>query len=512
MRVARIRCAPVTVALPPPPSTDDHDALIRLRRALGAARFESHAVADAMGAVGPNLTPSAKQVPGLLRALPADGALATLVRLLVASVPVPLADAAKALAPLGVDEAAAMHALAIDGDTAVPAIRLVPVGPVLIACDLTPDASRLPPDVTIGVSATSWALAHLTVRRPAAAVLDVGTGCGIQALLAAHHAGRVTATDANARALAFARFNAALNDVGNIEFVEGDLFEPVADEQFDLVVANPPFVISPDNHYRFRDGGWARDKLSRHVVQGVADHLRPGGLGHALVSWVQDPEDDWSAPLERWVQGVGCDAWLLHFESADAEDYAVNWNQPLESDPERHTAAIGRWLDYFTAEGIDAIGYGAVVLRRRAGGTNWVRAYSPGTAPLGPAGDQVAQLFAARDYLERLEAPEALLGERFALDDDHRMEQVLRLRDGHFRVEHALLHLERALPVRAEVDAFTAHLLTLLTPTRTLGDAFDEAADAFGVHGSHGDRDDLRGAAVELVEHMVEMGFVQPQG
>ncbi len=179
-------------------------------------------------------------------------------------------------------------------------------------------------------------------------------------------------------------------------------------------------------------------------------------------------------------------------------------------DPERHAAAVWRWLDYFTAEGIDTVGYGAVVLRERAGGSNWVRAHSTGTPPLGPAGEQIGQLFAARDYLDGLGGRDALLGERFAVDDDHRLEQVLRLRDGDFRVEHALLHLERALPVLAAVDAYTAHMLTLLEPGRTLGEACDEAADAFGVGASHGDREDLRRSAVALIEHLVELGFVRP--
>ncbi len=88
-----------------------------------------------------------------MRALPPDGPRAALIRLFVANVPVPIAAAAAALAPLDLDQAAAMRLLAVDGDMAVPAIRLVPVGPVLIACDRTPDVLRLAPDVTIGVSA-----------------------------------------------------------------------------------------------------------------------------------------------------------------------------------------------------------------------------------------------------------------------------------------------------------------------------------------------------------------------
>lgn len=495
--------------LPPPPSTGDGRSLTRLRQALAGARFEAEAVAEAMGAEGPNLTPSPKQVPVLVRSLPSGTPLATLIRLFVAGVPVPGADADSALAPLGLDGAAALNLLRTDGETAVPSLRLVPVGPLLVASDLTPDPSRLPPDVTMGVSATSWALANLTVRRPVTHAADVGTGCGVQALFAARHAQRVTATDTSARALAFARFNAALNGATNIDFMGGDLFEPLAGERFDLVVVNPPFVISPDNHYRYRDGGWPRDHLSRHVVESVAAALRPGGLGHALVSWVEDPDAHWSASPAAWVRDLGCDAWLLHFESAEAEDHALNWNQPLEGDTERHGASVRRWLDYLEAQDIKAVGYGAVVLRRRAAATNWVRAHSVGTPPLGPAGDQVWQLFAARDHLDRLGPPEALLGQRLVLDESHRLEQVLHLRDGGYQVEHAVLYREQALPVQAEVDGYTAELLAHLGSGRTLAEAFDAAAGGYGRDGSHG-REDLRRATVELVEGMVELGFLRP--
>jgi SAM-dependent methyltransferase len=428
----------------------------------------------------------------------------------VANVPLPLDEAAAALAPLPVERAAELRLVTVDdranAGTVTATVRLVPAGPLLIAYDVTPDMSRLADDVVMGVAPSSWALAHLTIRRAVETAVDIGTGCGIQAMLAARHAATVTATDTNRRALAFARFNAALNRRTNIELLEGDLFGPVADREFDLVVANPPYVISPDHDYLYRDGGHARDQLSREVVQGAAALLRPGGFAHGLVSWVHDPEDEWWEPLQEWVDGLGCDAWLLHFQSEEAEDYAVNWNRPLENHPEQHAAAVERWLDYFACEGIDAIGYGAVVLRRRPG-RNWVRARSLGTTPLGPAGDQLWRLFAAADFLDHVGTLDRLLDERFVLDEDHRLEQVGRLGGGALHVEQALLHLERGLPMLAEVDAFAAHLLARVDGHRTLAEALDETADALA---PGADRDELRRETLELVERLVELGFLHP--
>lgn len=499
--------------LPPPPLADA-EGIRLLRTALRAARFDAAHVGDALGIEGPNLTPSPPQVPVLLRTLGGEDALAALIRIFVLAVPVAAAEAATALAPLGLEQAAAMHLVATDGDgdgLVRPLLRVVPAGPVLVACDLLSDLAHLPRDVVMGVSPTSWTLANLTFRRPVDTALDVGTGCGIQALLAARHAARVTATDSNGRALAFARLGAALNGFDNVEFLEGDLFGPVAGRRFGLVVGNPPFVVSPDDDFEYRDSGQAGDDLSRQVVEGAAAALAPGGFAQVLVSWVHGADDDWSERLRRWTDGLGCDAWLFRFESQDPESYTVAWNRPLEPDPARHAATVGRWLDYFEAQGIDAIGYGAVTLRRRPAGTGapWVRARSVGGTPAGPAGEQVWGLFASATLLERSGGVEGLAEERFLVDDGLRIEQVLRLRDGRLEVEEALLRQEAGLAMVAEVDDYSAELLARLQQGATLTEAFREVAPMLG---DDVDGEGLWRATLELVEGLLELGFLHPAG
>src|SRR5690606_34305992 len=121
----------------------------------------------------------------------------------------------------------------------------------------------LPADHVLGVGGASRTLAELIVPTPVDRALDLGTGCGIQALLIARHADEVVATDISERALAFAELNARLNAVTNIEFRHGSMFEPVAGEAFDLVVSNPPFVITPRVEgvpaYEYRDAGLVGD-------------------------------------------------------------------------------------------------------------------------------------------------------------------------------------------------------------------------------------------------------------
>src|SRR4029079_1698366 len=159
------------------------------------------------------------------------------------------------------------------------------------------------PDHVAGVHGPSLTLSHLTVRRPVAAALDVGTGSGVQALQAARHSASVVATDVNERALTFAALNAVLDGGEHVEACAGSFFDPVDGERFGLVTCNPPYVISPESAFLFRDSGRRGDAVSRDVVGTLPEHLDEGAFGSMLVSWVVPADGDWSAPLRSWVAG-----------------------------------------------------------------------------------------------------------------------------------------------------------------------------------------------------------------
>ena len=144
--------------------------------------------------------------------------------------------------------------------------------------DRRPQPGRLagPLHVT-GINAPATLLASLSVREPGVRALDLGTGNGIQALLAASHASSVVATDVNPRALAFGTFNAALNGIDRIEFRQGSWYEPVAGERFDLIVSNPPYVISPENDLVYRDSGDEPGALCGRLIRDAPEYLTERG-------------------------------------------------------------------------------------------------------------------------------------------------------------------------------------------------------------------------------------------
>jgi release factor glutamine methyltransferase len=100
-------------------------------------------------------------------------------------------------------------------------------------------------------------------------VLEIGTGCGILAILAAKNAKKVVAVDINPYAIDCAKRNAKNNGVHNrIEFRQGNLFEPIKDgEKFSLIIFNSPYLPSePDEEKSWIGKAWAGGKTGRQII------------------------------------------------------------------------------------------------------------------------------------------------------------------------------------------------------------------------------------------------------
>jgi methylase of polypeptide subunit release factors len=481
--------------------SENPDAVARLRvalethgylgpeaeRVLGSPFGEHHLRAD---------------LPLYLRRLAEPRPLHGLVKLFGLYVPVAEADARACLAPLALEDAEDLG-LVERADGAVRArVGLAATGPLVVARDRPRDGGSLRVDHVLGLNRPALLLAALTPRTTVASALDLGCGGGVQALLAAAHTRRVVATDINPRALAFARFNALLNGTSNVEWREGDLYAPVEGERFSLVVANPPFTVSPDRRFAFRDGGREGDELSRDVVRGAARHLEDGGFAVVLCSWILRGGEDWADPLRRWVEGCGCDAWLLQSAVEDPLHYAAGWNRGAEAD---YGEALDRWTAYYRERGAAAIGLGAVVLRRRDG-VSWVRADEMSGDPASGAGEHVRRVFAGEDFLRACGAGDRLLDRAFRVAPDVLVSQSLRPADGGgLAAGGAVLALDGGLGFRGRADLVTLELLRRCDGRTPLRTALAALADRAG-HAS----DRLAAAVLAAVRGLVGLGFLLP--
>lgn len=446
-------------------------------------------------------------VPVHVRRLQAGTPLETAIKLLFLGLPVQRAEVDRAFAPLTGNELQRLGLVEAGDTPLVSTVRLVPHAELLLAGNRYPDEGTggTPADYVATVTAPSAILATLTARDIMRTALDVGTGSGVQALWAARHCERVVAVDINPRALNLAAFNARLNGVANIEFRQGSLFEPVAGERFDLIVSNAPYVISPDTRYAFRDGGLASDAFCERLVKDSVAHLEEGGFAELLISWIL-VDEEWPSRPKAWVDGRGCDCWLLLGAQRDPLTYAALWNEELKNDSKWYADTLDRWVAYLGDLGAEAILEGAAILRRRAAGPNWFRAdrIPPGRPE--PASEHVQRVFRSQSYLSGLSDDAALLDETLCLVERVRIEQELHCRDGGYVVDSMTLLLDEGLGFRAGLDQRTAAIVPLLDGSRPLQQSIDAAAEALALDPE--ERKLFTRGALGVVREMLELGFL----
>ena len=175
-------------------------------------------------------------------------------------------------------------------------------------------------------------------------------------------------------------------------------------------------------------------------------------------------------------------------------------------DPEGYSDAIDRWLDYDQRLGIEAIGYGAVVLRKR-GGQNWVRADTLHTGVEGPSGDLVVRMLATQDVLAAMNSDDDLLDLVLRANKNHRLEQMLRPEGDGYAVHGAGVILEEGMSFRAAVDVHAVQILLHLNGKRTLREALELARAEVEPEMPP---EDFAKASLRVVRRMVELGFALP--
>ncbi|MGH4026372.1 MAG: DUF7059 domain-containing protein [Pseudonocardiaceae bacterium] len=343
------------------------DPAARLRVALRSAGYDTAGVPNLLGVQAQDALSRGEPVPAL-RASADGGELGTLVRLFLLGEAEPEPAVAAALAPLAPAAAVACGLLRPDGRRLRAALDVRPYGDWWVVSDTEPawrnDSPA--PDHVPGIGPASINLARAIIRRPVGTLLDLGTGCGVQALHAVRHAGRITATDVAPRALALAEATFALNEV-DVELLAGPWFEPVAGRRFDHVVSNPPFVVGPARvDHVYRDSGLSGDSASELILRGLPAHLTEGGTAQVLASWLHPESGSWSERVASWLPTTGVDAWVVQRDVADPALYVGTWLADSGLDPRspRGRTAAECWLDWFAGQDADGVGFGFVTVRR----------------------------------------------------------------------------------------------------------------------------------------------------
>lgn len=504
----------------------------RLRQALTARSFTADGLLEQLGAPAYAALARGETVPAL-RATRDGSPVSVLARLFLLCRSVPRREVAAVLdtaggsesgtqpgSESGTDALVAAGWLRAEGDELRGAVDIRPyAGPAgedwWVVSDAgcavggSGGAAGARPDVVLGVGGASATLAQLTVDGRVSRALDLGTGSGIQALHLAARGAEVTATDVNPRALRTAALTLALSGQPPARTAEGSLFEPVADDEpYDLIVSNPPFVISPNSgegtRLAYRDGGMAGDELCRSLVRGAADRLAPGGYCQLLANWQHIEGEDWRERVAGWVP-PGCDAWIVQREEQDVTQYTELWLRDAgahREGPERYAARYEEWLEEFAARRTRAVGFGWITLRRSGADRPSLLVEEWPHAVQQPLGAEIRDHFQRQDFL-RAHGDASLLEQRYVLAEDVIQEQIGT--PGEEDPEHVVLRQRDGMMRATTVDTVGAGLVGACDGTLSAGRIVDAIAQLIQEEPAG-----LRAATPGVLRSLVEQGFLRP--
>ena len=471
----------------------------RLREALTTAGYDTPGIAARLG---PAAASAARGDFRAALAATADlDAQAVLIRLFVCGVPVPAERVGAALAPLSTESALAAGLLTADGGAYAAGLSLAAYEGRLLLSDLPAAPGRgLDTEHVLGVGGASSTLAASTLRRPVGTALDIGTGCGVQALHLSGHAGHVTATDLSKRALAFAEVNARLNGL-SWELLEGDMLAPVAGRRFDLVVSNPPFVIgAARSTYTYRDSGREGDGVCAELAAAAPDILTEGGTLQFLANWTHVRGEDWRERVAGWFAGTGCDVWAVQRDVVDPLDYVRVWQRDAAESHDPN--AVAAWLDWFDANDVEGVGFGMVTARRADRVEPIVHCDDIRHAVEAPYADRIAEWFDRYDTLAAL-TPERFLEARLRVADGVELRQEAVLGDEGWDVTRQLLAQTAGMRFIEEVDPLLVSFAGGCdgrVPVRTQVGLLSAAHEA--------DPGLLAASMYPVLRHLVQRGFL----
>lgn len=479
-------------------------------------RFGSVAVAEVLGLPG-QAAMSRGDLSGADRLTRQGSETETLIRLFLLGLPVPAAAAEAALRPLPLAQATAAGLLDEAAGEVRATLDLRPYsetgGPDWwVVSDLGAEVRPGPlhPEHVLGIGSAGLTLAEATVRPAVRRALDVGTGCGVQALHLSEHSAAVTATDLSERALRMAATTAALNGK-HWDLRQGSLLEPVEREQFDLIVSNPPFIVGPGfspgaGGFRYRDSGLAGDSVCAELVRGLPDRLTEGGTGQLLANWIIGESQDWQERVSEWFPPTGCQAWVWQREVAEPGEYVALWLRDAGEQPGTPGWQLryDRWLDWFAASGVAAIGMGLVSLRRTGEQSSQVVCQDVPQAHEHPIGPAISDWFDRHAWLRDRSTAQLLEARFVAAAGMVRSTHALLTADGWHQ---ALVHLRQADGLRweLEVDDAVAALVAACTGEATLAVVLSVLAAAVSA-----DTGEVIAALLPVVHDLIDRGFLVP--
>jgi len=440
----------------------------RLREFFQAAGYSSEGVLQVFGSkITP--CPNAKCLQPMLDCTGEKNLLNLLFRWFLIGNGVGISDAESLVDTQILDLLIGCGALQRNGQSLEPCMMIVPFRDLLVASDVYQKLhSAESYDYVLTVGPTADSLFNFVIRQECENALDLCSGCGVHGVSMGKHAKRVTTTDLNAYAPAFSSFNAALNGVTNVHCLAGDGFNAVAGEKFDLIVCNPPFVMSPSKEFLYRDNAMDLDQFVRGLVEQAPTYLENGGFFQMILEWVEVEGQTWQERLSSWFAKLPCDALVLLANTDLAETYAKKRvNEMHEMQHGDYADEVQEWTDYYRRFQVKAIHGGLIVLRRK-NEPGWVR-FERIAEDRGPIGDYVLATFAAEDFLRSHEGI-GITDARFRLTDNLQLIQKSMLSNLGWQPVDSKIEFKGGWQGKVELDHVAANILAHFDGSKTVSE------------------------------------------
>lgn len=208
-------------------------------------------------------------------------------------------------------------------------MSIFPIGGGFIFSDHTwtklphPNILEVDQDQVMYLGADSHWLARFTVRNSIENALDLCTGSGVHAILAANHSNNAYAVDINPRALKCVAYNAKMHDLTNVTPILSNVYECVPELKYDLITANPPFVPSPKDELYFRDGGRDGEAVQRKIVKELPKYLSENGIAQIVTEIGENDEKTLIDTLNGWLEYQTMDIVVLRLKKRHFSEYAT---------------------------------------------------------------------------------------------------------------------------------------------------------------------------------------------
>lgn len=357
-----------------------------------------------------------------------------------------------------------------NGDEAAATVSLYPIEDLFVASDRYNNADGSYYEVWDDLVypclfVTTRKFIETIPRTATGDVLDLCAGSGIGALLLARTAQKVVAADLTERCRYFIHFNARVNGFDNIEPAIGDLYAPVAGQQFDRIVVHPPYQPVLDHIATFNSGGADGEQITRRIITEAPGYLKPGGQLFCLCQ-LTDREDPVEVRIRNWMtdEHAGlCDIGFVVYTHHDMVRYTA-----VETLQEKKPHGAWRaWIQALTNAGVRDMVYGMVVVQMREHGSADRHAFTVRREGPHTGSSELVQLIAAETRVSQADFPQRMLSLRFLARPGSTLQVTHQLEAGKW--EQASLVLKRSQPFEYHLsaDQLLANLLAHLDGKHT---------------------------------------------